>query len=172
VSEQKRTLVVMRHSKAEQHGATDFERRLADRGEADARAAGAWLAAQGIEPDLALVSAAVRTHQTWEGVAAGAGWDEDLASYDESLYAAGPETALDLLREVEDDITTLVVVGHNPTMAYLAQLLDDGEGDEDASAELVGGYPTSAMTVFTVEGDWKDLDEAGAQVVAHHVGRA
>ena len=171
MSKQTRTLVVMRHAKAEQHGPTDFERRLADRGEGDARAAGTWLAGQGLEPDLALVSAAVRTRQTWDGVADGAGWDADLAEYDESLYAAGPESALDLVREVDDDVRTLVVVGHNPTMAYLAQLLDDGEGDQEASAEMVVGYPTSAMTVFEVEGDWKDLDEAGARVLAHHVGR-
>lgn len=171
VNEQTRTLVVMRHAKAEQDGATDFERRLAERGERDARAAGAWLAAQGIAPDLALVSAAVRTHQTWEAVAQGAGWDAEVATYDESLYAAGPESALDVVREVEESVRALVVVGHNPTMAYLAQLLDDGDGDERASAELVAGYPTSATTVFAVEGDWSDLDEAGARVVAFHVGR-
>lgn len=171
MSEQTRTLVVMRHAKAEQAGSTDYERRLAERGESDARAAGAWLAARGIEPDLALVSGAVRTHQTWEAVAEGAGWDEGVATYDESLYAAGPESALDLVRGVEDGVRTLVVVGHNPTMAYLAQLLDDGDGDEDASAEMVVGYPTSAMTVFEVDGDWEDLDEAGARVVGFHVGR-
>ncbi|WP_244928274.1 histidine phosphatase family protein [Nocardioides sp. W7] len=171
MSEQKRTLVVMRHAKAEQNGSTDFERRLAERGERDGRAVGAWLAGQGVQPDLALVSAAVRTQQTWEAVAEGAGWDAELATYDESLYAAGPESALDVVREVEDAVRTLVVVGHNPTMAYLAQLLDDGDGDEDASAEMVAGYPTSATTVFTVEGDWADLDEAGARVVAFHVGR-
>lgn len=162
----------MRHAKAEQDGATDAERRLAERGEADAHAAGAWLAAQGVEPDLALVSAAVRTQQTWEAVAAGAGWDADLATYDETLYAAGPETALDVVRGVDDAVRTLVVVGHNPTMAYVAQLLDDGEGDDDASSEMATGYPTSAMTVFEVEGDWSDLDEAGGRVLAFHVGRA
>ncbi len=172
MSEQKRTLVVMRHAKAEQAGATDFDRRLSDRGEADARAAGAWLATQGVDPDLALVSAAVRTHQTWEGVAEGAGWDDGVATYDESLYAAGPESALDLVRGVDDEVLTLVVVGHNPTMGSLAQLLDDGDGDEDASAEMATGYPTSATTVFTLEGDWADLDEAGATVVGFHVGRA
>ncbi|HTW16921.1 MAG TPA: histidine phosphatase family protein [Nocardioides sp.] len=171
MSEQTRTLVVMRHAKAEQDGATDFERRLAERGERDAHAAGAWLAGQGVAPDLALVSAAVRTHQTWESLAEGAGWDVELASYDESLYAAGPESALDVIREVDDAVRTLVVVGHNPTMAYLAQLLDDGDGDQDASAEMVAGYPTGATTVFAVEGDWSDLDEAGARVVAFHVGR-
>ena len=57
-------------------------------------------------------------------------------------------------------------------MALLAQLLDDGEGDEDASAEMLAGYPTSAVSVLEVEGDWSDLDEAGARLVGFHVGRA
>ena len=35
----------MRHARAEQTGATDFERRLAERGHADAAEAGRWLAA-------------------------------------------------------------------------------------------------------------------------------
>lgn len=172
MSTETRTLVVMRHAKAEQGGASDFDRRLSERGETDARAAGEWLAGRGIEPDLALVSAAVRTRQTWDHVATGAGWDADLASYDESLYAAGPESVLDLVRGVDDTVRTLVVVGHNPTMAYVAQLLDDGDGDDEASAEMATGYPTSAMTVLEVEGDWSDLDEAGGRVVGYHVGRA
>ena len=167
-----RTIVVMRHAKAEADGPTDFERRLAERGMADAREAGEWLAARGMEPDLALVSAAVRTQQTWEALAEGAGWDVELATYDESLYAAGPETALDVVRGTDDAVRTLVLVGHNPTVATLAQVLDDGEGDEEASTQMVLGYPTSAMTVLELQGSWAELDEAGARVVAFHVGRS
>lgn len=166
----KRRVVVMRHAKAEQVGSSDFTRELSARGVEDAEEAGRWLAAFGIEPDHALVSAAVRTSQTWESVAAGAGWSDD-AVYDDALYDAGPETALDLMRETPDDARTLIVVGHNPTMAYLAQLLDDGDGDEEAANELASGYPTSALTVFDFEGEWSDLDEQCATVVAFHVGR-
>lgn len=160
----------MRHSKAEQSGPSDHERQLSDRGIVDATEAGQWLAGRGIEPDQALVSAAVRTEQTWEAVAEGAGWDLE-GTLEEALYEAGTESALDLLRATEDHVRTLVVVGHNPTMASLAALLDDGEGDEDAANDLALGYPTSALAVFRYDGDWKDLDEASATVVAFHVGR-
>jgi hypothetical protein len=34
------------------------------------------------------------------------------------------------------------------------------------------GYPTSAMTIFDLTGDWSDLDEQGGTVVAHHVPRS
>ncbi|MBZ5733926.1 histidine phosphatase family protein [Nocardioides sp. TRM66260-LWL] len=167
----RRRLVVMRHAKAEQAGASDFVRELSARGVADAEATGRWLVEQGVEPDHALVSAAVRTSQTWESVAAAAGWSDD-ATYEDALYEAGPETALDLIRETPDEARTLMVVGHNPTMAYLVQLLDDGDGDEDASAAISTGYPTAAVTVFDLEGDWTDVEEQCATLVAHHVARA
>jgi phosphohistidine phosphatase len=165
-----KTLVVIRHAKAEQSGPSDFDRQLTDRGTVDATEAGQWLATRGVEPDQALVSAAVRAQQTWEAVNEGGGWDLE-GTPDEALYDAGTETALDLIRETDDVIRTLVVVGHNPTVASLATLLDDGEGDEEASNEVTLGFPTSALAVFSYDGDWSDLDEASASVVAYHVGR-
>lgn len=160
----------MRHAKAEQSGASDAERQLTDRGVVDATEAGQWLANRGVEPDVALVSSAVRTQQTWEAVAEGAGWDLE-ATLEDALYEAGTETVLDLLRDVEDHVRTVVVVGHNPTMASLAALLDDGEGDDDAGNELAMGFPTCALAVFTYDGEWAELDEAEASAVAYHVGR-
>jgi phosphohistidine phosphatase len=166
-----RTLVIMRHAKAEASAPTDLERRLTDRGHADATDAGAWLAQQGITPDDALVSSAARTTETWEDVATGAGWDVDLAEYVDALYAAGTDTVLDVARETDDAVGTLVIIGHNPTIALLAQLLDDGEGDEEAGNAMVAGFPTAAVAVFSYDGDWSDLDEAAATLTGFHVGR-
>jgi len=170
VEDQSRRLVVIRHAKAEQAGATDFERALADRGRTDAAALGAWLSAEGVAADHALVSGAVRTRQTWTAIADAAGWgvEPDL---DEGLYAAGPETALDILRGAPDESRSLVLIGHNPTVAYLAQLLDDGGGDLAATNEMAMGYPTCAATVLSYDGAWAALGEQSAQVVAFHVGR-
>jgi len=163
----------MRHSKAEPTAPSDHERALAARGKDDAAAAGRWLAEQGITPDVALVSDALRTRQTWAQVAGGAGWDEDVAAFSEPLYAAGSDSAFDLLRETDPDATTLVVVGHNPTMAYVAELIDDGEGDGDAiTAMVTRGFPTSALVVFTGDAAWADLGPGTGRVEAFHVGGA
>jgi len=60
-----RTLVLLRHSKAvPPESMPDFERPLADRGRADARAAGRYLVAEGIEADLVLCSPSQRTRET------------------------------------------------------------------------------------------------------------
>lgn len=170
VADHFRRIVVIRHAKAEQAGVTDFERRLADRGRADAAALGSWLAGLGLVADHALVSAAVRTRETWEALAEAAGWDVP-ADFDEGLYAAGTETALDIVRSVPDAARTLVLIGHNPTVASLAQLLDDGEGDAEAASGMVMGYPTSAATVLGLDGPWSDLGEQSARVLGFHVGR-
>ncbi|WP_232676938.1 histidine phosphatase family protein [Nocardioides sp. R-C-SC26] len=166
-----RTLIVMRHAKAEQWGPDDFGRQLAERGRRDAAAAGQWMAATGLCPDHALVSGAVRTSETFDHVVRGAGWDLE-PELSRPLYAADVDSALDLIRLTDGDVRALLVVGHNPTVAYLAQLLDDGEGDAAASAELIGGtYPTSALTTFDLEYSWRDLAAGRATVRGYHVGR-
>jgi phosphohistidine phosphatase len=166
-----RQLVVMRHAKAEPGGETDNLRALAQRGWDDAVEAGRWLADRGLVPDGALVSSARRATSTWLALAEGGSFDVEPTSSD-GLYTAGPETALDLVREIEDDVDALVVIGHNPTIAYLAQLLDDGTGDDDAGQEMAVGFPTGALAVFEVTGSWAELDLASARLVAFHVGRA
>ena len=165
-----RLVALLRHTKAEQAGPTDFERPLAERGHQDAAAVGSWLASVGFEPDHALVSAALRTRETWDGVAGAAGWDLE-PELDRGLYAADPDSALDVVRLVDDEVRRLLVVGHNPTVAVLANLLDDGDAEEELVDRMASGYPTGAVAVFAYDGSWADLSEGRARLVAFHVGR-
>jgi phosphohistidine phosphatase len=128
------------------------------------------LSEQGVVPDCAYVSAATRTQQTWEAVAEGAGWTLD-PTLDPGLYPADPDTALDVLRTIDDGCRAAIVIGHNPTMAYLAQLIDDGEGDVEAGNSMAIGFPTSSLAVFSYDGEWADLGPGAASVTAFHVAR-
>jgi phosphohistidine phosphatase len=163
-------IAVVRHAKAEQPGPTAAQRPLAARGHGDAREAGEWLARQGFTPDKALVSAALRTRETWTALAEGAGWilEPDVEG---ALYSAGAETVLDLLRSLPEQTGGVLVLGHNPTMATVAQLLDAGEGDPDAGARMLAGFPTSAVALFTYAGEWAELAFPCASLTAFHVGR-
>jgi phosphohistidine phosphatase len=160
----------MRHAKAQQFGPTDHERDLEPRGRRDATEAGEWLALHEIDCDYALVSDAVRAVATWEAVCKGAEWDVE-PDIDSSLFAAGPDTALDVLRSLPDEATSVLLIGHNPTVASLAQMLDDGEGDQDSISEMAQGYPSCAMAVFAYDGDWADLEVGSARVTDFHVGQ-
>ncbi len=169
--QQSRRLVLVRHAKAEQSGDTDAERALAGNGRDDAVAGGAWLASSGFVPDHALVSSARRAQETWEALSSSHGWEVEVDVSD-LLYSAEPETVLDLLREVPDGARSVMVVGHNPTIAYVATMVDDGSGDEAAGTELTTrGFPTCSLAVFEYDGDWGALDVTSARLVAFHVGR-
>ena len=166
-----RRVVLMRHAKAEAWGQDDHARRLTGQGRADAAAAGRWLSESAFTPDHALLSSAIRTRETWALAAEAAGWDLTPA-IEEGLFSASPEAALDLIRESPAHAHAVIVVGHNPTIAYLAQLLDDGSGDPEAGAAMVGGYPPCAVAVFGFDGEWADLDMASASLQAFHPGRS
>lgn len=160
----------MRHAKAEAVNATDHARRLTERGRQDAAEAGRWARTTGCLPDHAIVSDASRAHETWAAFSEAAELDlePELVS---ALYSAGPDAALEILRTAPADAMTLMVVGHNPTMAHLVHLLDDGSADADSFTAISAGFPTSALAVLEVPGAWTDLEIAGARISGFHVGR-
>ena len=166
-----RRLVVMRHAKAEAVAATDHARRLVERGRRDAADAGAWAREHGVLPDHAFVSDAARAHETWVAFSEAAGLDLE-PQLEPGLYSAGPDSTLALLRTAPEAAATVMVVGHNPTMAHLVHLLDDGTADAEAFAEISAGFPTSAVAVLEVETSWAELEVAGARISAFHVGRS
>ncbi len=160
-----RTLVLLRHAKAEPPDdyAEDFDRPLSRRGRADAKAAGIWLVKSGLVPDLVLCSAAVRTRETWQAVAAVVG--EVPVTYEQSLYLGGAIGALELIQETDATVSTLLVIGHNPTMSVLSSLLDRDGGMSD------DGLRTSGMAVHRFDGAWSALDAHGAAIREEHTAR-
>lgn len=162
-----RRLIVMRHAKAESHAISDHDRVLTGRGTRDAERVGQYLADIDVVPDHALVSTAVRAVGTWQAVARGAG-SSAQPILEESVYPGGPGEVLEAVRSVPAEARVLIVIGHNPAMAALVQMLDDGEGDLAVLNELARGYPTSAVTVFDVEPRWADLAEGCGRVTHFH----
>lgn len=164
----RRTLVILRHAKADRPaGVADIDRPLTGRGHADAGAAGAWLASRGYVPDLVLCSPAKRTRQTWHGVTVALpGSRAPEVRYENGLYYDGITETLELLHAVPDDIGTVLLIGHNPTMSMLSAVLDRaGERDSD-------GLRTSGIAVHELEGDWSAYSPGAARLVAAQTARA
>ena len=170
--QQLRRLIVMRHAKAEPFADSDQARRLTDRGLAEAGDAGRHLAAAGLRPDFALVSSATRTRQTWDAVAEAAGLEDAEVSFDDALFSGSPDVVLEAVRRAPADAGTVMFVGHNPTAAFLCHLLDDGEGDPDASSELLCGFPPAAVATLETSARWVDLGPECGRVVGFYVGRS
>ncbi len=166
-----RTLVLVRHAKAEQTpGKTDHDRSLTPRGRRDAEAAGRWLHEQGVVPELVICSTSHRTRETWSSIVHG-GCHTEYVEYRRAVYEGGTRGLLRTIREDAGEVGCLVVVGHAPTVPELASLLTDGSGSVDAHRALADGYPTCGISILRVEGEWLDLDAGDATLERFHVSR-
>jgi phosphohistidine phosphatase len=166
-----RTLVLMRHAKSGYpDGVADHGRPLADRGNREAPLAGEWIRAHVPEVEAVLCSTATRTRQTL----ARTGIEAPTEFLDE-LYDATPGTVLAAINAVDDDVRTLLVVGHEPTTSSLALGLagtdDADQAATDAANEIAAKFPTSAIAVLRTDVSWADLELGGATLVAFHVPR-
>src|SRR4051812_13775675 len=139
-----RTAVLLRHAKADWPSVPDHERPLADRGRLDAPMAGRRLADDGIAPDLVLCSTAARTRETWK-LAAHELPHRPRTVYEERLYDASLGELLALLSETPDEVGSLLLIGHNPSVHALAEALA-GSAEGDALSRMKnGGFPTAAF---------------------------
>lgn len=172
-----RRLVVLRHAKsAYPDGVADHDRPLAPRGVDDAAAAGAWVRDHVETLDHVIVSSARRARETWalvEGVLAGAADAGGLAAsvtVEPRVYDAWVETLLTVVRGIPEGVATALLVGHNPGCENLVTALA-GEADPDAAARIATKYPTAAIAVLDLDGDWADVAPGVARLSAFVVPR-
>ncbi|MEU3316448.1 SixA phosphatase family protein [Streptomyces sp. NPDC048387] len=152
-----RRIALLRHAKADWPQTADHDRPLADRGRREAPAAGLKLAETGITFDLALCSTAVRTRETWK-LAVHELPHRPRTAYEERIYDASPGELIALLNETPDEVADLLVIGHNPGMHALADILcGRAEGDTRARMDRTG-FPTAALAVVSFTGSWKTLE--------------
>ena len=162
---------MIRHAQAAAGAPVDHDRPLTAQGARNAGAIGAWLERGGFVPDRVVVSPALRARQTWEQAAASVVLDGP-PTVDERIYENTVEAVLAAITDTSEDVQTLVVVGHNPSMGELAVALDDGQGDPDARRSLQSGFPTGAVAVFEVGASFGELEPGAATLTAFEVPAA
>ncbi|OIJ66179.1 SixA phosphatase family protein [Streptomyces mangrovisoli] len=159
-----RRIVVFRHAKADWPQVTDHERPLADRGRMDAAVAGRKLADGGIPFDLALCSTAIRTRETWK-LAVHELPHRPKTVYEERLYEASPGELIAVLNELADDVQNVVLIGHNPGVQGLTEVLS-GSADGDAREHLDRrGFPAAAFATLSFDRSWKSLEPGTATLL-------
>ncbi len=175
VSEQRRTLVLLRHAKsAYPDGVADHDRPLAPRGEREAGLAGDWLRnGAPVDPPVqaVLCSSATRTRQTLQRTGL-----EVPVHITDRIYGAMPGAVIEQINAVEQifdfDVRTLLVIGHEPTMSALALGLAGAPGTNATAAEHISTkYPTSAMAVLRIDGPWSSVELGSAALTAFHIPR-
>jgi phosphohistidine phosphatase len=168
MSAQHRTLVLLRHAKsAYPDGVADHDRPLAPRGVREAGLAGEWLRADLPAIDSVLCSTATRARETLAHTRIDA-----PVRYVDRLYGATPGTVIQLVNQVADETSTLLVVGHEPTISETAIILASIEDSDTAALEQISvKYPTSAIAVLRVADSWEQFEPNGAALVGFHVPR-
>ena len=117
-------LLLMRHAKSswKKKNLADIERPLSQRGEKDAPAMGRLLRKKELVPDLIMASPAARARQTAQAVAEKSHYQKEILFIDKLYMAEAPEV-LGALASIPDEVNSVLLVGHNPGLEYVLQVL-------------------------------------------------
>ena len=156
-----KTLYLVRHAKSswDDPSLADRDRPLSQRGLSSAPDMGRRLAEQGHKPDLVISSPARRALMTAKKIAKELGYRESKIITEEHLYFSGTRSMVDLLEKLEDKYEKVMIVGHNPAMTSLLNILCDSP---------VENMPTCAVaTVGFDMTSWSELTMSDGELLAY-----
>ena len=161
-----KTIYLLRHAKSswDDPGVADFDRPISGRGKRSCGALARAIAELHVAPELILCSSAKRTQETLRRIASALPHDH-MVAVERQLYLASARKLLARLRRVPDDTRSVMLIGHNPGLQRLAEMLAGG-GEKAALARLAAKFPTAGLVELEYPGaDWRSLEESGAKLV-------
>lgn len=139
-----KTLIIIRHAKAEQALKKDADRELTPRGHRNAGQTAERLKEKGYRIDKLLTSNSSRTTQTTAHLAAALGIPEENIVVTKDLYLAGVLDIVTVIEEHGSGENTIAVVGHNPGVSdFVIEL----------TGSIIGSLPTSGVAVIRTDAD-------------------
>lgn len=162
-------LLLLRHAKSDApYGPiSDAQRPLSAKGRKGADLVADYLITAGFDPDLVLCSSALRTRQTVEQIARALPASIPVLIEDR-LYLAEPNDLLARLREIDEGVPTVLMVGHNPGIQALAVGLL-----APAERHRIPTFPASALAVLDLTVPrWAELGAATARLVDYVTPRS
>ena len=82
---------------------------------------------------------------------------------DEALYGADVDELLDRVRRLPSTAAGVLLIGHNPGIGDLAEMLA-GHGDRAARASIAAKFPTAALAILTIDGEWTAVAPGAASL--------
>jgi phosphohistidine phosphatase len=161
-------LYLLRHAKAvpPEPALEDHDRALAVRGMHDAGAMARYMRKNGFIPDLVLSSTSARTRQTTDLVLREL---EARSDYRDALYLAEAGKILALVQAVPQAVAGVMVVGHNPGLEHLANLLarEPVRRKERVRRDVLEEkFPTAALAVLDFDIDkWRDIRPGEGELI-------
>jgi len=141
---------LIRHAKSswKDIDASDFERGLTKKGRKNIDTIGSYLKLRNVLPDHILSSCAVRTQETADLLARKLEYEGSI-DYLQELYFTDTETLREILLMQEEKRDTIFVIGHNPQITDMANMLLD---------EHISKIPTMGVVAIDFDIDnWSDL---------------
>lgn len=153
------TLYLLRHAKSswDHPSLSDFDRPLAARGREAAPRMGRLMRDNSHAPELVLCSPALRARQTKDLVLDVLDYDPEVRLMD-GLYNFGDGTGLlHIIQQIGSECSSLLVIGHNPSIENLAIKLA-GSGKSSDLKAMARKYPTAALAIMEFdEDDWREV---------------
>lgn len=160
-------LILMRHGKASKDYDLfeDIDRPLNKRGKKDVKIIRKQLASCDIVPDMILCSTALRVTETYQEIYKA--FPDSPAFSSEALYQASAETLFEIIRQIKEDVQNVMIIGHNPGLADLAEIIcDAAHSDDEALRQMGKKFPTSAVAVLELTGKWSEIKDNSARLLA------
>ena len=135
---------------------TDYERPLSAKGLNEAATMAKVIKAEGKPVDSLVCSSAVRTATTANVLVSDLDFPQEKINLKRSLYNAGMGEYIGILRNTENSINSILIVGHNPAVSYLAERFTNGR---------ISDFPTCGLVkiAFAVD-DWANIKPENAQL--------
>lgn len=116
-------LILQRHAKAEKDGDDDLCRPLTPGGLSDVAVQGETVRQLEIFPELILHSHAMRAKQTAEIMAVKLELSQGYTVEDTDLYNCDSSELITMIRNLPDEVDSVLIVGHNPAIENAADSL-------------------------------------------------
>lgn len=160
-----RTIYLIRHAKSswDDEDLEDFERPLNERGRNDAPEMGRRLKLAGVKPGIILSSPALRAIATARKIAEILNFPCQDILVDSKLYEASEKEILNAISKQNNELVSMLVIGHNPGMHLLCKKF---------GAVDLEYFPTCAIGGFRFDSDyWKDLEKMKGSMIYHDFPR-
>lgn len=118
-----KNLLLVRHAQAEMMARSDMARQLTKQGITDAETLGSLFHKNDISADIIVSSPAARAQKTAQLLAHGISYDENAVVTEKLLYHAHPEEIISFIRNFDNEVKSLIIVGHNPIILETINML-------------------------------------------------
>ena len=158
-------LFLVRHAKTEEgsRDKRDFDRILTNIGMQDATRLGKYFYSNDKKPDQILSSDAARASATAELLASQMKYEISRIHLNHEIYDASVRTLFELVTQLKDEWDSVMIVGHNPVINYLAEYLSGAD---------IGHMSTGSCACIVFDSEsWREVSQGGGTLENYIVSK-